>query len=225
MHRLTTSPMPKESWDAIAASSPELRDACEFFYRLLGDAPVRDGRPIASLFTARLLGAVSEGERFFSYVRALDGVAGRDELVRDLGRCNLADFRSGEMTLRFAAAWRGLGRAVEIVGRTSERTPDLEIDVGGRAMFVECVVLNETDAEAEIDASLEAILQWSWAATGRLTVDFHPDATHEDAAWVLDQLADLGEERTQVARKGERAWVQFEPGAESNLTPFAAAIT
>lgn len=213
--------MPKPGWDVLLSARPEAAEAVAFFRSRMGDGVVRKGHPFATTFVTCFQNGPSEGERLYKIVRSLDGVPGRDDLVRDLGKRQIEDYRSGEMTLRLAAGWRSAGCEVEFIPRRDAKTPDLKVRFNDRWSFVECVCVNENSENSDSHAFVQFAMNWAERVQGHLSGRFLPDSTVDDLAWVRDQLAEFEHVSTiQHRQLPGRVELHFEPGAERNYFPF-----
>lgn len=138
------------SWDDATESvheHPEMRDAVEYFRRILGER-WRGWQPpshLARSFHTSFQGGRREWVRFHHLTRALNGLDNVHLLVKDLGSPSWPRHISAAQALEFCGRMRAADHRVEIIQNTHLVSPDVRVWLHTRPVTVEFKALHESD--------------------------------------------------------------------------------
>jgi hypothetical protein len=126
----------------------EVADAVGCLRTILGERWMgwAKSAPLANVFTISFQEGPREWVRLQRLVRDLEGVPGRDRVVRrDLGSPEWTQYMAAVMALEFCGRLRRSGRRAEFIQNTDAKSPDARIDLAGRWVTVEFKAMHEPD--------------------------------------------------------------------------------
>jgi hypothetical protein len=153
------------SWteaDADPRTTGEFADAVAYFRRVLGDNwnGWTRAAPLACVFGPSFQGGPREWLRLYRLIRALDGLANVDDLVRrDLGSAVWTQYVAAVEQLEFCARFQRAGRAVEIVQRDDKKSPDARASLVDRSVTIEFKALHDSEEREQWDVFLERVCE------------------------------------------------------------------
>lgn len=177
-----------KSWqeaEADPGTVGEVADAVRCFRSILG---VRwkgwqKSSPLANVFPMSFQGGPREWVRLYRLIRELEGIPGRDLVVRDLGSSAWTQYMAAVMALEFCGRLRRRGRGTEFIQNTDKKSLDARVDLVDRWTTIEFKATHEPDEmkpwNALHDLAFEHLARHN-LDLGGLEVNCEPDALKPD---------------------------------------------
>lgn len=139
-----------KSWqdaEADTGTVGEVSDAVRCFRSILGDRwkGWQKSSPLANVFAMSFQGGPREWVRLHRLIRELEGIPGRDRVVRDLGSSAWTQYMAAVMALEFCGRLRRQGRETEFIQNTDEKSLDARVNLADRWITIEFKATHEPD--------------------------------------------------------------------------------
>lgn len=139
-----------QSWqeaEADLGTVGEVADAVRCFRSILGDRwkGWQKSSPLANVFPMSFQCGPREWVRLYRLIRELEGIPGRELVVRDLGSSAWPQYMAAVMALEFCGRLRRRGRGTEFIQNTDEKSLDARVELANRWVTIEFKATHEPD--------------------------------------------------------------------------------